>query len=466
MEVHSPDADPRSQSSSRARPSSQRADGGASVYELDRQSDLADAFRQVRMLTDRLRAPLAVEDCVVQTMEDVSPTKWHLAHTTWFFETFVLREFSPDYTLYHPDFPYLFNSYYVQAGERHCRDSRGYISRPTLEEVHAYRVHVDAAMERFLISADASTTREALPVIEIGIHHEQQHQELLLTDIKHVLSVNPLRPAYIAMDGNDGTKAPSMPVAGRGANSSLSTDVQWIRIDEGVYEIGHRGAGFAFDNESPRHRFYIHAFDLANRLVTNGEFMEFIADGGYERPELWLSLGWATVAEKGWSEPFYWERRDGEWWMYTLRGMRPVDPDEPVCHLSYFEANAFARWAGARLPTEQEWEVAASNEPIDGNFVETEIYHPSALARPDQAGFVQLYGDVWEWTSSSYAPYPGYRPADGALGEYNGKFMCNQYVLRGGSCATSKSHIRATYRNFFPPDATWQFTGLRLARDV
>src|SRR5690606_5334758 len=267
---------------------------------------------------------------------------------------------------------------------------------------------------------------------------------------------NPLRPAYLP--GQEEIRPASSGIA--------APPLGWVRFDEGIYEIGHAGNGFAFDNEGPRHRSYLQEFDIATRLVTNGEFIEFMEDGGYERPELWLSLGWATVEERGWSEPFYWERRDGVWWSYTLRGMRPVDPNEPVCHLSYFEADAFARWAGARLPTEQEWEVAASSVPIDGSFVDSELYHPRALSSHGESSLAQLFGEVWQWTSSSYSPYPGFRPAEGTLGEYNGKFMCNQYVRRGGSCATSKSHIRPTYRNFFPPDATWQFTGLRLARDV
>jgi len=433
------------------------ADSQPSTAELLREwFDLGDAYGAVRTFTEKLKEPLAIEDCVVQTMEDVSPTKWHLAHTTWFFETFVLREFLPGYELFHPDYPYLFNSYYVQAGERHCRDSRGYISRPTVTEVLDYRAHVDESMNRLFESAAADVVRAAFPVVELGLHHEQQHQELLLTDIKHVLSVNPLRPAYLP--GQEEIRPASSGIA--------APPLGWVRFDEGIYEIGHAGNGFAFDNEGPRHRSYLQEFDIATRLVTNGEFIEFMEDGGYERPELWLSLGWATVEERGWSEPFYWERRDGVWWSYTLRGMRPVDPNEPVCHLSYFEADAFARWAGARLPTEQEWEVAASSVPIDGSFVDSELYHPRALSSHEESSLAQMFGEVWQWTSSSYSPYPGFRPAEGTLGEYNGKFMCNQYVLRGGSCATSKSHIRPTYRNFFPPDATWQFTGLRLARDV
>ncbi len=413
-------------------------------------SRLAGQYHAVRRFTEQLSEPLAIEDCVVQTMEDVSPTKWHLAHTSWFFEVFVLQRFARGYGPFHPDYPYLFNSYYVQAGERHCRDRRGYISRPTVGEVRAYRHHVDEQMRAFLEDADAETAREAAPVIELGIHHEQQHQELILTDIKHVLSVNPLRPVYKKLEeGSTGGLPP----------------LEWKAFDEGVYEIGHEGDGFAYDNEGPRHRHYLHDFLIAGRPVSNGEFMAFMDDGGYHRPELWLSLGWATVQENAWTEPFYWEKRDGSWWTYTLGGMKKVDLNEPAVHLSYFEADAYARWAGARLPTEQEWEVAARSLPVDGHFVDDDHVHPRP-SPTEGRDLKQMYGDVWEWTRSPYAPYPGYGPLEGALGEYNGKFMCNQFVLRGGSCATSRSHIRPTYRNFFPPEATWQFTGFRLAQDL
>jgi ergothioneine biosynthesis protein EgtB len=384
-------------------------------------------------------------------MADVSPTKWHLAHTSWFFETFILRPHTEGYEEFDPAFAFLFNSYYVQAGERHCRAQRGYISRPRVAEVFAYRRHVDEAMARLLEEADPGRLAELAPLVELGLNHEQQHQELMLTDIKHVFSVNPLRPVYRERTATGAATAPPL---------------RWIRHEGGLQQIGHDGDGFAYDNESPRHRVFLEPFEIASRLVTNGEYLAFMEAGGYDRAELWLSLGWATVQEQGWTEPFYWERRDGEWWNFTLSGMRPVDPAEPVAHLSYFEADAFARWAGARLPTEAEWEVAAELAPLDGNLVESGELHP----RPADEGAaadappLQLFGDVWEWTQSQYTPYPGYRPPPGALGEYNGKFMCNQFVLRGGSCATPRSHLRRTYRNFFPPDATWQFTGLRLAR--
>ena len=408
-----------------------------------------ERYAPVRQRTHRLCEPLVAEDFVVQTMEDVSPTKWHLAHTSWFFETFVLTPHLPGYRPFHPRYAYLFNSYYVQAGERHCRDRRGYLSRPTVSDVMAYREHVDGHMQTLFETAGEAERGELEGLVEIGLHHEQQHQELILTDIKHVLSVNPLRPAYLPRTSGAAGRLP---------------ELAWIAFEEGLYEVGHDGGGFAFDNEAPRHRTYLNGFQLASRLVTCGEYLRFMEDGGYRRPELWLSLGWATAQERQWTEPFYWEERGGRPYVFTLAGEREVDPDEPVCHLSYFEADAYARWAGARLPTEEEWEVAAAGVPIRGNFVDDEAFHPVQATSGD--GLVQMYGDVWEWTRSPYAPYPGYRPVPGALGEYNGKFMCNQFVLRGGSCATSRSHIRPTYRNFFPPDACWQFTGLRLARDV
>jgi len=415
---------------------------------------LAARYAAVRSFTEQLTTGLAAEDMVVQSMPDVSPTKWHLAHTSWFFERFVLMEHMPGYVPLNATYLYLFNSYYQQAGERHCRDQRGYISRPTVVQVMAYRRHVDHAMMRFLRETDPDRIDALASLVTLGLNHEQQHQELLVTDIKHVFSVNPLRPVY-----RDGAAQPAADPA-----RSHVRPLGWIAFDEGIREIGYAGSGFAYDNESPRHRQFLEAFELADRLVTCGEFLEFMADGGYRRPEFWLSLGWATLQENEWSEPFYWEQRDGVWTIFTLGGQREVDHNEPVSHLSYFEADAFARWAGARLPTEAEWEVAAASVAQDGNFVDDGRFHP--VAAPDHAGLRQMFGDVWEWTSSQYTAYPGFRTAAGAVGEYNGKFMCNQFVLRGGSCATSRNHIRPTYRNFFPPEATWQFTGLRLARDV
>lgn len=411
---------------------------------------LADQYYAVRRASESLCAGLAPEDCVVQSMPDVSPTKWHLAHTSWFFETFVLQNFLRDYQPHHPAYAFLFNSYYVHAGERHCRAQRGYISRPTLTEVMQYRVHVDAAMARLLEQPAAREFPALQAVVELGINHEQQHQELILTDIKHVFSVNPLRPAL-------------QPIVGVPKTASESP-LRWLSFPETVDWIGWAGDGFAYDNEGPRHKQVIHAFALASRLVTNREYLEFMADRGYQRPELWLSDGWAAASTKQWTEPFYWERHADEWMAYTLSGMRPIDPAEPICHLSFYEADAFARWAGARLPTEAEWEIAARTVPIHGNFAESKRFHPTVAA--DGNALQQMFGDVWEWTRSPYSPYPGYAPMAGALGEYNGKFMCNQFVLRGGSCATPQNHIRATYRNFFPPEATWQFSGLRMARDV
>jgi ergothioneine biosynthesis protein EgtB len=406
----------------------------------------------VRRFTERLCEGLETEDYVVQSMPDVSPTKWHLAHTSWFFETFLLREHLEGYRPLNDGYAFLFNSYYVHAGERHCRAQRGYISRPTVAEVYEYRRHVDENMRRLLEDADDALLATLRPLVEIGLNHEQQHQELLLTDLKHVFGVNPLRPVY-------------RPRARVAAESAIA--LEWIGYEGGLHGIGHDGDSFAYDNEGPRHQQFVQPFELANRLVTCGEYLQFMRDGGYRRPELWLSMGWAAARENHWMEPFYWENRDAEWRVFTLDGMREVDPAEPVCHLSYFEADAFARWAGARLPTEAEWEVAAATVPIEGNLVETGNYHPVAAPAAGGSGrLLQMYGDVWEWTQSQYTAYPGYRPPPGALGEYNGKFMCNQFVLRGGSCATSATHVRPTYRNFFPPDATWQFSGLRLARDA
>jgi ergothioneine biosynthesis protein EgtB len=411
----------------------------------------AERYRAVRQLTEELAAPLAPEDTVVQTMPDVSPTKWHLAHVSWFFETFLLRPFAPGYRQLDERYGFLFNSYYVQAGARHCRARRGVITRPTLAEVMNYRAHVDEHMAHLLETADTRSRSELMRRLEIGLHHEQQHQELLLTDIKHVFSNNPLRPAYLDLPAERGATAPA---------------IRWLSFDGGFVEIGHAGAGFAYDCESPRHRYYIEPFELASRPVTNGEVMAFIEDRGYRRPELWLSEGFATVESTGWTCPFYWEEADSGFRVFTLAGMREVDPEEPASHISYFEADAIARWMGARLPTEQEWEVAASDVPIEGNFVGAGRFHPAPAPDRGTRGLAQLYGDVWEWTRSPFQPYPGYHPEEGALGEYNGKFMCNQFVLRGGSCATSKDHMRPTYRNFFPPAASWQFTGLRLARDT
>ncbi|HEX8342817.1 MAG TPA: ergothioneine biosynthesis protein EgtB, partial [Tepidisphaeraceae bacterium] len=365
-------------------------------------------------------------------------------------ETFVLKPFARDYREFDPHYGYLFNSYYVTVGDRHCRQNRGQLSRPTVEEVYAYRAHVDRHMTAFLESLTPADEERHRGLLQIGLNHEQQHQELLVTDIKHVFWVNPLRPAYRPEPQRKPAALPPM---------------EWQSFAGGLHKIGHAddGRAFAFDNESPRHTQYLRPFSIASRLVTNGEYKAFLDDGGYDRADVWLSMGAAHARQEAWRAPLYWIDQGGEWVQHTLSGVRPVDDDEPVCHVSYFEADAFARWSGARLPTEAEWEVAAAAIAIDGTFLESERFHPQPAGGP---GLRQMFGDVWQWTSSAYLGYPGYQPPAGAIGEYNGKFMCNQFVLRGGSVATPRSHVRATYRNFFPPDARWQFMGLRLAKDA
>jgi len=398
-------------------------------------------FAAVRAQTEALAAPLSPEDQLVQSMPEASPTKWHLAHTTWFYETFILAPHAGGYQRRRPEFEYLFNSYYKQLHGHPLRSRRGLMSRPDLQEVLAYRSQVDSAMRTFLPHASA----EVLELLELGINHEQQHQELIVTDIKHALWLSPLQPAYAERRSEPGSSAPPP---------------QWKSWDEGIYEIGHTaGTGFAFDNEEPRHKVYLQSFQLASRCVTNREYLEFINDGGYRHAELWLSDGWDQVTANDWNAPLYWEQRDGEWWNFTLAGWRRVEPNEPVTHVSYYEADAYAQWAASRLATEAEWEAAAAAaEPVRGNFLGSGQFHPIA------ADGSQMFGDVWEWTSSAYSAYPGYRRAKGVLGEYNGKFMVNQQVLRGGSCTTPESHIRASYRNFFPALSRWQFSGIRLAK--
>ncbi|HUL65868.1 MAG TPA: ergothioneine biosynthesis protein EgtB [Burkholderiaceae bacterium] len=418
-------------------------------------AELARRYLNVRHTSTALASALSPEDCTVQSMPDASPVKWHLAHTTWFFETFVLeRENGPRHRPFHPAFRMLFNSYYNSIGGKHPRAERGLLTRPTLAEVLTYRRHVDAAMSD-LLARPERLAPDLRDLVELGMHHEQQHQELILTDIKHLLSRNPLHPAY----------DPAWPLMKIAARTPA-----WVRVAGGIHEIGHSGAGFAFDNEGPRHRVLLNNFEMAAYPVSNGEYLEFMADGGYTRPELWLSLGWDFVQANDVRAPLYWEYADKEWRAFSLHGMVPVDANTPVTHISYFEADAYARWAGARLPTEAEWEVfalSATDGVDDGNFQESRMLHPVPPRKPRAAPQAQqVFGDVWEWTSSSYAPYPGFTPAAGAVGEYNGKFMCNQYVLRGGSCVTPISHIRASYRNFFPPDARWQFSGVRVARDA
>jgi ergothioneine biosynthesis protein EgtB len=387
---------------------------------------LAQRYRAVRAATLALSEPLSSEDCALQSMPDASPTKWHLAHTSWYFETFALEPALPGYRCFDPAFRVLFNSYYNAVGPQFARPQRGLLTRPSLGEVSAYRDHVDRHMLRLL--DDAKHGAPLRDVIELGTHHEQQHQELILTDVKHLLAQNPLAPVY-----RESAPHPA-PADGR--------EARFVALPGGVREVGHTGAGFAFDNEGPRHRVYLEPFALASRPVTNREYLAFLDAGGYRDPEPWLSDGWAAVQHNGWEAPLYWQRRGDAWWTFTLGGLRELVLDEPVVHVSFYEADAFARWWGARLPTEMEWEVAATD------------------------GLAQQSGEVWEWTRSAYAPYPGYAPPAGALGEYNGKFMSNQLVLRGGSCATPADHVRATYRNFFYPDARWQFSGIRLARDA
>jgi len=388
-------------------------------------TDVIERYREVRAATEALVAPLSAEDCQVQSMADVSPTKWHLAHVSWFFETFLLTPHAPDYEPFDPAYAVLFNSYYVGVGDRHPRPERGLLSRPSLDEVMAYRRHVDAGMEKLL---GGRAGEDLCDLLVLGLHHEQQHQELILMDIQHVLSCNPLQPVY----REDSVIPKADPMA----------DTSWVAVPGGLYRIGHDGDGFAFDNEGPAHRVWLESFEIATRLVTVGEYLWFIGDGGYSRPELWLSDGWATASAEGWTAPLYWREETGAGWSrFSLGGRGPVDPAEPVLHLSYYEADAYARWAGCRLPTEAEWEVAATK------------------ARLEQCDDV-----AWQWTASPYTAYPGFAPAKGAVGEYNGKFMINQMVLRGGCLATPTGHSRPTYRNFFPPAARWAFSGIRLAR--
>ena len=404
-------------------------------------NSLEAKYRRIRSLTVELTDTLSSEDTVVQSMPDVSPTKWHLAHVTWFFERFVLEKHVDDYTRLNDDYDYLFNSYYQTAGEMHARPRRGLLSRPTLSEVLDYRRHVDEAMLRLL---ESGIDLDLGFLVTLGLNHEQQHQELLLTDIKHVFSCNPMWPPV-----NE-----SLPVHDTHAPATL----QFTHVTDGIRRIGAPRSGFCFDNETPRHDALLHDHQIANRLVTNAEFLDFITDGGYSNPALWLSDGWATVNEQQWNRPLYW--REDLATEFTLAGEREIDWNAPVSHVSYYEADAFARWAGARLPTEFEWEHSASKQPVSGNFLDRGFWHPII-----GGASAQFFGDVWEWTSSAYAPYPGFRPLAGSLGEYNGKFMCNQMTVRGGSCVTSRDHMRASYRSFFYPDARWQFLGFRLAKD-
>lgn len=412
---------------------------------LPHTADPGIRYRDVRKQTEELTAGLSAEDCALQSMPDASPVKWHLAHTTWFFETFVLEHYAGGYVAPETSYRYLYNSYYNAVGEQFPRAQRGLISRPSLAEAQQYREHVDMQMTALI--AGGGLPEAALALIELGINHEQQHQELILTDIKHLLSMNPLAPAYRN---------------GPWTTNGAAAPLDWTTIDGGVMTIGAEGPGFAFDNELPRNKQFVAPFALANRLVTNGEYLRFVEDGGYRRPELWLADGWTTVTTQGWTAPIYWRQFESGWHEFTLHGLQPLDPARPVVHVSQFEADAYARWSEARLPTEFEWEIAAARTSGMGNFIETAELHPRAQNHEPLAS---MFGDTWEWTQSAYAPYPGFRTTEGAVGEYNGKFMSNQYVLRGGSCATPQSHIRSSYRNFFPSAARWQFSGIRLARD-
>jgi len=413
----------------------------ASYAELLASSALRASYQEIRATTLQLTEPFSPEDQMLQSMPDCSPAKWHLAHTTWFFETFILSKHIPGYRPFDPGFKQLFNSYYKQLGSHPQRGSRGLMSRPSLERVRAYRAHVDEAIERSLESGDEKTAA----LVELGLNHEQQHQELIVTDLKHALWSMPVRPDRVNRPRLEGSSPP----------------VSWIGFEAGMHEIGHAGANFAFDNEGPRHEVFLPPFQVASRLVTNAEYLGFMKDGGYRRPELWLSDGWDTVSAQGWKSPLYWEEQDGIWLEFTFDGSRELDPAAPVCHVSYYEADAFAHWANARLPREEEWEVASRRAARSGTFLESREFRPHPAAGD---ALEQMFGDVWEWTASPYVAYPGFKAAPGAIGEYNGKFMCNQLVLRGGSCATPEGHIRATYRNFFPAHARWQFMGIRLAQ--
>ncbi|MEQ1891752.1 MAG: ergothioneine biosynthesis protein EgtB [Planctomycetota bacterium] len=409
-------------------------------------------YADIRARTEELVRPLALEDQVVQSMPDASPTKWHLAHTSWFFETFVLAPRVPSYRVFDTRFAALFNSYYHAVGERHPRPERGLLSRPTVAEVAAYRTHVDLWMGELLAGEHGALDAALTFRLELGLQHEQQHQELILTDVKHLLGSNPLLPAYRAPTRE--RLEPHPELAGG-----------FSAFDGGLVELGFDGAGFAFDNERPRHACFVAPFELAREPVNCGEFRAFLEDGGYRRSELWLADGWDARQRLGWEQPLHWHRDGGDWNVYTLDGLRALVLDEPVCHVSFYEADAFARWRGARLPREEEWELAARAERIDGNLLDTGRLHPAPAVRAGQR-IEQAFGDVWEWSASPYSPYPGFEPFAGVVGEYNGKWMSNRYVLRGGSCVTPAGHVRATYRNFFGPEARWQFSGLRLARSV
>jgi ergothioneine biosynthesis protein EgtB len=402
-------------------------------------------------MTEQLCAPLTIEDHVVQPEEFVSPPKWHLGHTSWFFETFILKNYGKNYKPFNEVYPYVFNSYYESIGDRVLRKRRGTLSRPSVEEVYKYRKHVNDLMPEIIASVTENELQKFSFLLELGLQHEQQHQELLVTDIKYIFFCSPFKPAYQKLT--------------QSANAAPIKS-EYIKIAGGMHEIGYRGKDFCFDNEIPAHKVYVDDFTIRNTPITNGEYLAFMEDGGYKRFDLWLADGWDIVQRLGWQSPLYWEKMNGAWNEFTLAGMQKVDPNLPVCHISFYEADAFAKWSNERLLTEQEWEIAAqqlTKEPYDGNFLESRSYHP-IVGKGN--GVQHLLGNAWEWTSSAYLPYPGYKPYDGALGEYNGKFMMNQMVLRGGSCATPQNHIRASYRNFFQPETRWQFSGIRLSNAV
>jgi len=424
--------------------------------------ELSALYREVRRTTEVLCDPLLPEDHVVQSMPDVSPPKWHLGHTTWFFEQLILEKFVPRYAPFHEGYRYIFNSYYESFGSRVARDARGSLSRPSVTEVNHYRAFVDERINALIGSGEDRLLPEIAKLIELGLHHEQQHQELLVMDIKHIFASNPLRPVYQVSTEPDGNKSSSVPAPA----------AKFLPTEGGIVCVGAPEEGFAYDNEHPRHEVLLKDFYLMNRLVTCGEYLEFMQEGGYQNPLLWLSDGWEAVNRERWQAPLYWAQKNGRWEVATLSGPRCLDPQEPVAHVSFYEASAFARWAGKRLPTEAEWERAASTlriSPTCGNFLEDRHFHPVPCGQApsvDPSGLSQMFGDAWEWTGSAYLPYPGYRQETGPLGEYNGKFMSNQMVLRGGSCATPRNHIRASYRNFFQCDKRWQFSGIRLADDA
>lgn len=422
----------------------------AGEVDTEIRQQLLTRYARIRGETEQLADPLSAEDMQLQSMPDASPTKWHLAHTSWFFETFVLRQQLPGYRLFDPDFHHLFNSYYNSLGTPFSRPQRGLLSRPDLDTVFAYRRAVDSSVEKLLENCPVTPELEAL--IILGLNHEQQHQELLLTDIKHAFSINPTLPAYTDTSVEEEEGQPG--------------ELKWLEIPAGVYGIGSEGEHFYFDNESPAHQQLLQDFRITSRLVTNGEFLEFIEDGGYREPRLWLSDGWANVRQLAHEQPLYWQKREGRWHQFTLGGLQPIVETEPVCHINFYEADAYATWAGCRLPTEFEWEAAACllrkpDQLASANMLEKRTFRPLSAG----SGQTQFLGDLWEWTSSAYLPYPGFRSSAAAVGEYNGKFMCNQKVLRGGSCITPAEHIRMSYRNFFYPHQSWQFTGIRLAGD-